>query len=266
MAKYILISWTFFPKKYYLDLLCIVMSQKENYAIRRSTRAKRARIIVSADKIEVVAPLRMPEKQIHQFVAAKHAWLKSAKKKVQKHVDGMACFSPPEYKEGAMVPYQGERYALAIKSSQNQHIKITFEQDFTAYVPESFLAKFSSEELNDSIRTAFIHWMAQMAAKKSSLYMDKYVPLYQLCRRSITIKEQKSRWGSCGIHNDINLNWLLILAPSGVLEYVVVHELCHIQERNHSSAFWLLVAEHCPNYQQHRAWLKQHGASLMLGL
>jgi len=242
------------------------MSQKENYRIRRSARAKRARIIVTAEKIEVVAPLRMPEKQIHQFVAAKQAWLELAKHKVQRHVDSIARFSPTEYKEGAMVPYQGERYALAIKSSQNKQIKITFEQDFIAYVPESFLAKLSSEELSDHIRRAFIHWMAQMAAKKSALYIDKYAALYQLSPRSITIKEQKSRWGSCGIHNDINLNWLLILAPAEVLEYVAIHELCHIQERNHSAAFWLLVAKQCPNYKLHRGWLKQHGASLMLGL
>ncbi len=242
------------------------MSQKENYSIRRSTRAKRARIIVTAEKIEVVAPLCMSEKQIHQFVAAKQTWLESAKNRVQRHIDSIVRFSPVEYKEGARVPYQGERYALVIKSSQNQQIKITFEQNFIAHVPESFLAKLSSEELSGSIRKAFIHWMVQMAVKHSALYMDKYAALYQLCPRSITIKEQKSRWGSCGIHNDIHLNWLLILAPSEVLEYVVVHELCHIQERNHSAAFWLLVAEHCPNYQQHRTWLKQHGASLMLGL
>ena len=242
------------------------MSQKENYHIRRSARAKRARIIVTAEKIEVVAPLRMPEKQIHQFVAAKQVWLESAKNKVQRHVENIARFSPAEYKEGALVPYQGERYALAIKSSQNKQIKITFEQGFIAYVPESFLANLSSEELSDHIRRAFIHWMAEVAAKKSAFYINKYEALYQLSSRSITIKEQKSRWGSCGIHNDINLNWLLILAPAEILEYVAIHELCHIQERNHSAAFWLLVAKHCPNYKYHRGWLKQHGASLMLGL
>jgi len=242
------------------------MSQKEYFHIRRSARAKRARIIVTAEKIEVVAPLRMPEKQIHQFVAAKQAWLESAKNKVQRHVDSIARFSPAEYTEGAMVPYQGERYALAIKPSQNKQIKITFEQNFVAQVPDNFLVKLSPEELSGHIRRAFIHWMAQMAAKQSTHYMDKYADLYQLHPRSITIKEQKSRWGSCGIHNDINLNWLLILAPAEVLEYVVVHELCHIQERNHSAAFWLLVTKHCPNYKRHRGWLKQHGASLMLGL
>ncbi|MBE0470445.1 MAG: M48 family metallopeptidase [Methyloprofundus sp.] len=242
------------------------MNTLENYPIRRSARAKRARIIVTAEKIEVVAPLRMPEKQIYQFVAAKQAWLEAAKNKVQRHIDSIARFSPAEYKEGAMVPYQGERYVLTIKPSQNKQINITFEQDFVVYVPESFLAKLSSKALSDSIRRAFMQWMVQMAGKQSSVYMDKYAVLYQLHPRSMAIKEQKSRWGSCGIHNDINLNWLLILAPAEVLKYVVIHELCHIQERNHSVNFWLLVAKHCPDYKQHRDWLKLHGASLMLGL
>ncbi|MDD5272957.1 MAG: M48 family metallopeptidase, partial [Methylovulum sp.] len=85
----------------------------------------------------------------------------------------------------------------------------------------------------------------------------------QLLPRSVIIKTQKSRWGSCGIHNDININWLLIMAPPEVLEYVVVHELCHIQVRNHSAQFWALVAEHLPDYQSPRQWLKQQGGDLM---
>jgi predicted metal-dependent hydrolase len=73
----------------------------------------------------------------------------------------------------------------------------------------------------------------------------------------------KTRWGSCGPRNDININWLLAFAPETVLEYVVVHELCHIRERNHSMAFWSLVAKHLSNYAQERRWLHAHGAGLM---
>ncbi|MCF7970036.1 MAG: M48 family metallopeptidase [Methylococcaceae bacterium] len=241
------------------------MNTLGDYQIRRSTRAKRARIIVTAEKIEVVAPLRMPEKQIRQFVAAKQAWLESAKNKVQKHVESIVRLSPLEYTEGALIPYQGEYYVLALKVSQERKILISFEQGFVVSVPESF-SKLTSEDLNVRIQQAFIHWMMQMAAQQSRHYIERYAALYHLHPRSIVIKTQKSRWGSCGIHNDINLNWLLILAPAAVLEYVVIHELCHIQERNHSAAFWLLVAKHCPDYKSSRQWLKQHGASLMLGL
>jgi predicted metal-dependent hydrolase len=242
------------------------MNNKLAYQIRRSSRAKRARIVVTAEKIEVVAPLRMPEKKIQQFMRAKQAWIASAKNKVQQHVDNITSFAPEIYQQGAIIPFQGEQYKLQIKAGQETQIKIALEQSFTAYVPERMYKTLKPAELSAQIRSALITWMGQTATKLAAKTMDKYAPLYQLSPRSITIKTQKSRWGSCGIHNDVNLNWLLILAPASVFEYVVIHELCHIEQRNHSAAFWALVAKYCPDYQQQRGWLKQNGASLMLGL
>ncbi|NOR81656.1 MAG: DUF45 domain-containing protein [Methyloprofundus sp.] len=238
------------------------MNSQKEYYIRRSQRARRARIVVTADKVEVVAPLRMPEKQIQQFMQAKQLWIESAKNKVQQHVDNIVSFAPESYQHGALIPYQGKQYRLQVKISQEKKINIAFEQTFVAYVPEGLKGLEQSEK----IRIALLAWMGQAAAAQAVKTMNHYTPLYQLNPRSIVIKTQKSRWGSCGIHNDINLNWLLILAPAEVFEYVVIHELCHIEQRNHSAAFWALVARHCPDYKQRRLWLKQHGASLMLGL
>ena len=242
------------------------MNSKQVYQIRRSQRARRARIVVTADKVEVVAPLRMPERQIQQFMRAKLDWIEAAKSKVQQHVDNIASLAPELYQQGAMIPYLGKQYKLEIKLSQSRQIEIAFAQAFTVYVPDSRYHSLTPAALSDEIRAALIIWMSEAAGKLAAQTLDHYVPLYQLNPRSITIKTQKSRWGSCGIHNDINLNWLLILAPVEVFEYVVIHELCHIAERNHSAAFWTLVARHCPDYQQQRGWLKKHGASLMLGL
>lgn len=242
------------------------MNSKQVYQIRRSQRAKRARIVVTVDKVEVVAPLRMPERQIQQFMHAKQAWVESAKNKVQQHVVNSTSFAPEIYQDGVLVPYQGKQYALQIKACQEEQIRIDFTQGFIAYVPEELNRALSIAALSEQIRLALVAWMGQEAVKQAIKFVDKNAPLYQLRPRSITIKTQKSRWGSCGIHNDINLNWLLILAPVPVFEYVVIHELCHIEQRNHSVAFWALVARHCPDYQQQRLWLKKHGASLMLGL
>ncbi|HIG64304.1 MAG TPA: M48 family peptidase [Methyloprofundus sp.] len=242
------------------------MNSKQVYQIRRSQRAKRARIVVTAEKVEVVAPLRMPERQIHQFMRAKLDWIESAKNKVQRHVDTIASLAPALYQQGAMIPYLGKQYKLEIKLSQNRQIEIAFAGAFIANVPDSCYQSLTSAALSEEIRAALIIWMREAAGKLAAQTMGHYVPLYQLNPRSITIKTQKSRWGSCGIHNDINLNWLLILAPVEVFEYVVIHELCHIAQRNHSAAFWALVARYCHDYQQQRGWLKRHGSSLMLGL
>lgn len=80
----------------------------------------------------------------------------------------------------------------------------------------------------------------------------------------ITIRDQKTRWGSCSAKGTLSFNWRLMLAPPAVLDYVVVHELCHLTHMDHSKAFWALVESVCPDYRAHRKWLKEHGHELIL--
>ncbi|MCR5511354.1 hypothetical protein SAMN02910292_02958 [Lachnospiraceae bacterium XBB2008] len=82
----------------------------------------------------------------------------------------------------------------------------------------------------------------------------------------ITIRAQKTRWGSCSAKGNLNFNCLLLRAPEEILDYVIVHELCHRKEMNHSKAFWAEVAKVCPDYKKHRKWLKDHGDELMSSL
>ena len=79
----------------------------------------------------------------------------------------------------------------------------------------------------------------------------------------ITIRSQRTRWGSCSSKGNLNFNCLLMLCPEEVQDYVVVHELCHRREMNHSAAFWAAVERYCPDYRIHRKWLKDNGASLI---
>tara|TARA_Y100000034_G_scaffold119147_1_gene160616 strand:+ start:1468 stop:2055 length:588 start_codon:yes stop_codon:yes gene_type:complete len=78
----------------------------------------------------------------------------------------------------------------------------------------------------------------------------------------IFIKGQKTRWGSCSANGNLNFNWRLAMAPPEVIEYVVIHELCHRIEMNHSKNFWKLVQEKCPEFKKHKAWLKRNGFRL----
>lgn len=80
----------------------------------------------------------------------------------------------------------------------------------------------------------------------------------------IAIRDQKTRWGSCSSAGNLNFNWRLILAPAGVLDYVVVHELAHRRQMNHSARFWSVVEEEMPDYKRYVKWLKEHGRELML--
>jgi len=86
--------------------------------------------------------------------------------------------------------------------------------------------------------------------------------LHQLAVRRVTVRSQRSRWGSCSVHGTISLNWRLIQTPALVVDYIVLHELMHLRELNHSSRFWQWVEQVCPQYQEAEAWLKQHGRIL----
>ena len=233
------------------------------YSIRRSQRAKKTRIIVTTDKIEVVAPLRVSINKIHAFVKSQQDWVVTATDKIEEKRQKISKLSPDVYKDGVAVPYQGKQTKIRLKLHALKKVKIDFnEQYFNIYLP----ARSEKENNNELIKSALTGWMKKQALKAVNDYVELHTNKYNLMPRYIKIKTQKSRWGSCGIHNDINLNWLLILAPPEVMEYVVVHELCHIKERNHSAKFWQLVAAHLPDYQSQRNWLRQNGMSLMQGL
>ncbi len=231
------------------------------YTIRRSARSVKVRITVTHDKVEVIAPAKVAEQKLVQFVHEKQHWIISALAKVAEKNHTYNPFTPLFYGEGAKIPYRGELVELTIKPSTLKRLKITLVDGLVAHVPKTLPVN----EHNDAIKMALISWMKMQAKLHVQQLVQQHAHKKQLLPRTIVIKQQKSRWGSCGIHNDISINWLLILAPPEILEYVVVHELCHIQVRNHSARFWALVAEHLPYYQQHRRWLKEQGASLIRG-
>jgi predicted metal-dependent hydrolase len=232
------------------------------YQIKRTQRASRTRIVVTSEKIEVIAPLHVSDDVLHQFVKDKWHWITSTVHKLQARKAHLQSLAPSTYHHGAAIPYQGKTYPLCLAPTKLKRIKIEHSDAFKAHIPHTQWDTVSSEE----IRFALIRWMKSNVKLTVEQLVLQHGPKYQLFPKSITIKSQKSRWGSCGIHNDITINWLLALAPLEILEYVVVHELCHIKEKNHSKHFWALVAQHQPNYRSARLWLKQHGQILMLGL
>jgi predicted metal-dependent hydrolase len=83
--------------------------------------------------------------------------------------------------------------------------------------------------------------------------------------RKIQIRDQRTRWGSCSMKGTVTFNWRLAMAPVDVFRYVIVHELAHRREMNHSDRFWAIVAQNCPEWRKHRDWLKKHGAILQIG-
>lgn len=234
------------------------------YSVRRSQRARRTRIEVRADSIVVVAPQHVPEPAIRAFVAARQDWIRAAHLRVIARNQQLPTPTPGSYAEDTCIPYQGNSVPLTICRTARRSVGIELRQEatFVASVP----AELTGDALSEAVRAALVHWMKAQARLHFVRLIAQHAPRHGLYPRSLKIKSQKSRWGSCGPRDDINLNWLLMLAPPAVMEYVVVHELCHIRHKHHAGTFWELVAEHLPAYQQQRLWLKQHGTSLMQGL
>ena len=117
---------------------------------------------------------------------------------------------------------------------------------------------------NESAEPAFspeqLRQLAEAARQDLPRRAARFAPLVGVSYGRITIRAQKSRWGSCSTRGNLNFNCLLMLCPEEVRDYVVVHELCHRKEMNHSRRFWLELARVLPEYEQQRQWLKANGS------
>lgn len=109
-----------------------------------------------------------------------------------------------------------------------------------------------------------IHGLANQALEVIPKRVAYFAPLVGVTYGRITIRNQKSRWGSCSGKGNLNFNCLLMLMPSEILDYVVVHELCHRKEMNHSPKFWAEVKKILPDYENQKLWLKEHGDEIMM--
>lgn len=119
-------------------------------------------------------------------------------------------------------------------------------------------------DLTDTQRAALEKRYLEAAREYFPKRVSYFLPLTGGSFHHITIRDQKTRWGSCSAKGTLSFNWRLMLAPPAVLDYVVVHELCHLTHMDHSPAFWALVESVCPDYRIHRKWLKDHGLELIL--
>jgi len=225
-------------------------------SIRRSTKAKRLRLAVKPGLIELVIPKGMAEPLAWAFLEKHRAW---AEAKLLELNGKISPVQPMEtFTSSQSLPWRGREVPLIIKEATGSRVRVAVDESVHIALPKGL-----GEARDEVALRAFYLWVRRWLQAQVALLAGRHEATFSLKPREIRIKQMKTRWGSCGPRNDININWLLALGPESVLEYVVVHELCHIAERNHSPAFWSLVARHLPNYAEERRWLKSHGAELM---
>ena len=133
-------------------------------------------------------------------------------------------------------------------------IQVDFNQNVTVRAPYSVSEKLTFEQIRE---------LADKACVTIPARVEYFAKIIGVTYGRITIRNQKTRWGSCSSKGNLNFNCLLMLAPPEVLDYVVVHELCHRKQMNHSKAFWSEVEKVLPDYKEARKWLKEDGSQMI---
>ena len=211
-----------------------------DYTLIRSQRKSVALHIRPDSTLEVRAPLKMPKAAIDNIVALKEDWINQKLPLVQERQEKKLAFS---LNYGDMVLVRGKEYPIAAKPGN----RIGFDDD-QFYMPPDL----SSEDIKYACVEIYKLVAKQVLTKKTIDFSRRM----GVIPSAIKINSAKTRWGSCSARKSINYSWRLIMAEDDVIDYVVVHELAHITEMNHSERFWAIVAEVLLNYEAQRDRLK----------
>lgn len=229
------------------------------FTLRRSERAKRLHIVARAQFFEVVAPKRVTNQAILQFITEHRPWMGKQLTQQLKKSSQQASIWPLQFLANEQVPYRGAQLSLVVIYGASASIERQGDKLIVCMPWQTHCAALESE-----IKKQLLIWYQQQAMTIIQACATVFCTQLGRWPKALHIKQQKSRWGSCGITQKIYLNWLLVLAPPGVLEYVVAHELGHLFYRNHGPRFWAKVAECMADFKEQDRWLNRNGQQLKL--
>jgi predicted metal-dependent hydrolase len=211
-------------------------------AVSRHHNAKRLTLRYDAQRrqIRLTLPPRAPMRLAASFLREKEAWLSA---QIIRHP------KPVAFAHGAILPVLGNSIMLHHTESLRGHATLA-DGILTIPCPEEALPKRTEEWLKAQLRTEILREATGMAAALGLTF------------RRVSLRDTSSRWGSCSSAGNLSFCWRLVFAPRAVLSYLVAHEVAHLQEMNHSPAFWALVAQLQPDYQTRRNWLTQNASAL----
>jgi len=219
------------------------------YTIQRSPKRRRVTITVERDRSVIVhAPEDASDEQIHEVVESKRHWIYEKIVHPQKYHN---LPHPPgkELVSGESILYLGRQYRIEIVKAGLADIQFT--QRFL--IPD-----IEAPRQAEALRT----WYMNRAQEKIVPRVKQYARRLGVEVAEVKIVDSRYRWGSCTPKNNINLNWRLIKAPMFVIDYVIVHELAHLIEANHTPGFWNIVHAQAPTMDKAREWLKENGQLL----
>ncbi|CBZ02224.1 predicted zinc-dependent protease, DUF45 family [Clostridium botulinum H04402 065] len=226
-----------------------LMGERLEYILKTK---KRKTISIKIGKefiIEVTAPLGTNEYTIEQVLKKEEKWIIKKIKKL-KEVENFNGYY-----------YLGELYYLKIKEVRSLYFKLELDSNkFMVYINSGILKEKREVIIKDNLEKFY----KEKAVKVLKERTDYYSNILKVAPKNIVIKNQKTLWGSCSSKGNINYNYKIVMAPLKILDYIVVHELCHLVHMNHSKDFWQLVESIIPDFKERRNWLKENGYKLKI--
>ena len=222
------------------------------YRIRRSDRALHARIQVDADGVQVVVPRRYPLRNVESFVQEKRPWIERTLRRMRESETEVP---RPQIQHGGGIPYLGERLILNMSAEDGR------TRPFVSRRGEELQVVLPRDA---EPRAALEAWYRRQARTEVAARLDRAVARAGRSYTTLQIRGQRTRWASCSTSGAMSFNWRLLLAPEEILDYVVEHEVAHLDVQDHSERFWRLLASRCPAWRKHEAWLRRRGHALRL--
>lgn len=202
-------------------------------------------------KTRVFAPSYLPLRRIDAIVEAQAEEIFEIHRRLEREICENRAKHPVE--AGSRICIEGRGHVLVLQKSGRTKLEV---KDGVC------MLSLAEPENEAAVRAALKQTLSKRALIRVREVLETYAPRIGVTFGRVAIRDQKSRWGSCSAKGNLNFNWKLIMAPEEALRYVVIHELCHRIEFNHSERFWKLVSAQMPEYEAWKKWLKAHGGEL----
>ncbi|MEH6445141.1 MAG: SprT family zinc-dependent metalloprotease [Oceanospirillaceae bacterium] len=221
------------------------------YQIKHSKR-KTLCVQIKRGEVRVLAPMRFPKAEILLFLQQKQTWIEA---KIQLQI--ARANQLQVLQKSAILLCNGIEKTLLTNNSN----RFAISED-ALHVYLDIPSRVASEKRDAYIKKQLANWFQDKALQRLPNKLAQFSYQLELEPTDLHIKRYKARWGSCNSRGEISLNYLLMMTPDFVIDYVIVHELCHLKHMNHSASFWALVTLHYPAFKQAKLWLKQHSSQL----